>query len=149
MEEKLLFKTDFLFPLFLFAHNKKFFAGVTALPSFCPIFCWNFIGEDILLKLYWWIYFVETLLVKIFCWNFIGEDILTKLHRPTCATHFTSPGHRLGSLKIIVNPNLGYLQNTIWILVESWMLILLLWHSSSFSTSILFLLNVFGFALYS
>ena len=100
--EKLLFKTDFLFSPFWFAHNKELFAGVTALPSFCPIFCWNFIGEDILLKLYWWRYFVETSLVKIFGWNFIVK--IFRLHRPTCATHFTSPGHWQGSLKIIVNP---------------------------------------------
>ena len=112
--EKLLFKTDFLFSPFWFAHNKELFAGVTALPSFCPIFCWNFIGEDILLKLYWWRYFVETSLVKIFGWNFIVK--IFRLHRPTCATHFTSPGHWQGSLKIIVSPNLGYLQTIIWIL---------------------------------
>ena len=41
---------------------------------------WNSFCENILLKLYWWRYFVETLLVRIFCGNFIGEDILLKLY---------------------------------------------------------------------
>ena len=150
MEEKLLFKTDFLFPPSYFHTIKnclqvsqlclpfvRYFVDTLLVKLFCwnfigedgllklfswryfveallmNIFCWNFMGKDIflklhwwryMLKLYWWVCFVETLFVKIFCWNFIGEDILTKLHRPTCATHFTSPGHRLGSLKIIVSP---------------------------------------------
>ena len=127
----MLFKTDFLFPP-SYLHKIKNCLHVSwpCLPFvryfvetlLVKIFCWNFISEDILLRLYSWKYFLETLLVKLLCWNFIGEYILLKLywwiyfdklHWPTCATHFTSPRLRLGSLKIIVSPNLGYLQNII------------------------------------
>ena len=61
----------------------RYFAETLLMKIFFEIllvntFCWNFIGEYILLKLYWWIYFVETWLMKIFCWNLIGENVFLK-----------------------------------------------------------------------